>query len=216
MPYQRKDLALDLVKVHDDRFSSPGGDKYFACVDMKGADGNIYDIDFFMVVDWEVDRCGYVRSQDQRQSPLQLEARRRRLEKSEGFVNAFRLNRDASDFGKRSACLTKIRLAVRHRFHLAHEKYCRAGAPPANLLRWVILLAFPFGCAGNDRLSISLQFVSPIANRFWLTSGLWSLQSSSSKASALECAAAVHAGPHARDRCAKDARDTNLGNFSQL
>jgi hypothetical protein len=50
MPYQRKDLALDLVKVHDDRFSSLGGDKYFACVDMKGADGKIYDIDFLMVV----------------------------------------------------------------------------------------------------------------------------------------------------------------------
>jgi len=50
MPYQKKDLALDLVKVHDDRFSSLGGDKYFACVDMKGADGKIYDIDFLMVV----------------------------------------------------------------------------------------------------------------------------------------------------------------------
>ena len=50
MPYQRKDLALDLVKLHDDRFSSLGGDKYFACVEMKGADGKIYDIDFFMAV----------------------------------------------------------------------------------------------------------------------------------------------------------------------
>ena len=50
VPYQRKNLALDLVKVHDDRFSSLGGDKYFACVDMKGADGKIYDVDFFMVV----------------------------------------------------------------------------------------------------------------------------------------------------------------------
>jgi hypothetical protein len=50
MPYQRKDLALDLVKVHDDRLSNLGGNKYFACVDMKGADGKIYDIDFFMVV----------------------------------------------------------------------------------------------------------------------------------------------------------------------
>jgi hypothetical protein len=50
MPYQRKDLALDLVKVHDDRFSSLGGNKYFACVDMKGADGRMYDIDFLMVV----------------------------------------------------------------------------------------------------------------------------------------------------------------------
>lgn len=50
MPYHKKDLALDLVKVHDDRFSSLGTDKYFACVDMKGVDGNIYDVDFFMVV----------------------------------------------------------------------------------------------------------------------------------------------------------------------
>jgi hypothetical protein len=50
VPYQRKNLALDLVRVHDDRFSSLGGDKYFACVDMKGADAKIYDIDFFMVV----------------------------------------------------------------------------------------------------------------------------------------------------------------------
>jgi hypothetical protein len=50
MPYQRKDLTLDLVKLHDDRFSNLGGDKYFACVDMKSADGKIYDIDFFMMV----------------------------------------------------------------------------------------------------------------------------------------------------------------------
>jgi hypothetical protein len=49
-PYQRQNLALDLIKLHDDRFSSLGGDKYFACVDMKGVDGKIYDIDFFMVV----------------------------------------------------------------------------------------------------------------------------------------------------------------------
>jgi hypothetical protein len=51
MPYQRKDLGLDLVRVHDDRFSSLGGNKYFACVDMKGNDGKMYDIDFFMIVD---------------------------------------------------------------------------------------------------------------------------------------------------------------------
>jgi hypothetical protein len=46
--YQGKDLALDLVKVHDDRLSGLGDDKYFACVDMKAADGTTYDIDFFM------------------------------------------------------------------------------------------------------------------------------------------------------------------------
>ena len=50
MPYNRKDLGLDFVKLHDDRFSSLGGNKYFACVDMKGADGRMYDIDFMMVV----------------------------------------------------------------------------------------------------------------------------------------------------------------------
>jgi hypothetical protein len=50
IPYQRKELALDLVKVHDDRFSNLGGNKYFACVDMKGSDGKMYDIDFLMVM----------------------------------------------------------------------------------------------------------------------------------------------------------------------
>ena len=46
--YQGKNLALDLIRVHDDRLSSLGGGKYFACVDMKGAGGTMYDIDFFM------------------------------------------------------------------------------------------------------------------------------------------------------------------------
>jgi hypothetical protein len=46
--YEAKDLALDLVKVHDDRLSSLGEGKYFACVDMKATDGVTYDIDFFM------------------------------------------------------------------------------------------------------------------------------------------------------------------------
>src|SRR6266852_7759095 len=46
--YEGKDLALDLVKVHDDRLSSLGEGKYFACVDMKATDGTTYDIDFLM------------------------------------------------------------------------------------------------------------------------------------------------------------------------
>ena len=46
--YQGKDLALDLIRVHDDRLSSLGAGKYFACVDMKATDGKTYDIDFFM------------------------------------------------------------------------------------------------------------------------------------------------------------------------
>ena len=43
-----QDLALDLIKVHDDRLSDLGGGKYFACVDMKGTDGKTYDVDFFL------------------------------------------------------------------------------------------------------------------------------------------------------------------------
>jgi len=46
--YRGKDLALDLIRVHDDRLSTLGSGKYFACVDMKAADGTVYDIDFFM------------------------------------------------------------------------------------------------------------------------------------------------------------------------
>ncbi len=46
--HEGKDLALDLVKVHEDRLSSLGGGKYFACVDMKAGDGTTYDIDFFL------------------------------------------------------------------------------------------------------------------------------------------------------------------------
>ena len=46
--HEGQDLALDLVKVHDDRLQDLGGSKYFACVDMKAADGKTYDIDFFL------------------------------------------------------------------------------------------------------------------------------------------------------------------------
>ncbi len=46
--YRRQDLALDLIKVHDDRLSNLGNGKYFACVDMKATDGKTYDIDFFL------------------------------------------------------------------------------------------------------------------------------------------------------------------------
>ena len=46
--YQEQDLALVLLKVHDDRLQDLGNGKYFACVDMKGSDGKTYDIDFFL------------------------------------------------------------------------------------------------------------------------------------------------------------------------
>src|SRR5207253_286872 len=43
--HEGQDLALDLIKVHDDRLQDLGAGKYFACVDMKAMDGKIYDID---------------------------------------------------------------------------------------------------------------------------------------------------------------------------
>lgn len=46
--HEGKDLALTLDKVHDDRLSSLGDGKHFACVDMKTADGTTYDLDFFL------------------------------------------------------------------------------------------------------------------------------------------------------------------------
>ena len=46
--HEGHDLAMDLVKVHDDRLQDLGGGKYFACVDMKATDGKTYDIDFFL------------------------------------------------------------------------------------------------------------------------------------------------------------------------
>jgi hypothetical protein len=45
-----KDVALDLITIHDDRLSDLGGNKHFVCVDMKAASGAIYDIDFFITV----------------------------------------------------------------------------------------------------------------------------------------------------------------------
>ena len=45
-----KDVTLDLVKIHDDQRTHLGGNKYFVCVDMKAANGAIYDIDFFIAI----------------------------------------------------------------------------------------------------------------------------------------------------------------------
>ena len=46
----RKDVALDLITIHADRLSDLGGNKHSACVDMKAANGAIYDIDFFIIL----------------------------------------------------------------------------------------------------------------------------------------------------------------------
>jgi hypothetical protein len=44
----KKPLALELEKVHKDRLATLGDGVYFACTDMKSAEGTVYDLDFFM------------------------------------------------------------------------------------------------------------------------------------------------------------------------
>jgi len=44
----KKVLQLSLVKVHEDKLAHLGNDVYFACTDMKAADGVVYDLDFMM------------------------------------------------------------------------------------------------------------------------------------------------------------------------
>ena len=46
--YNGVDLALTLEKVHDEKLAVLGSGAYFACTDLKAADGNIYDLDFFL------------------------------------------------------------------------------------------------------------------------------------------------------------------------
>ena len=41
-------LQLELLKVHKDKLATLGNGVYFACTDMKAADGTVYDLDFFM------------------------------------------------------------------------------------------------------------------------------------------------------------------------
>ena len=45
-----KDVALDLITMHGDRLSDLGENKHSVCVDMKAANGAIYDVDFFITV----------------------------------------------------------------------------------------------------------------------------------------------------------------------
>jgi hypothetical protein len=45
-----KDVALDLITIHTDRLSDLGENKQVVCVDMKAANGAIYDVDFFITV----------------------------------------------------------------------------------------------------------------------------------------------------------------------
>ena len=48
VPFRGKDLELKLVRVHTEYLADLGGGVQFACVDLVGADGPVYDVDFFM------------------------------------------------------------------------------------------------------------------------------------------------------------------------
>lgn len=45
-----KDVTLDLITIHADRLSDLGDNKHVVCVDLKAANGAIYDVDFFITV----------------------------------------------------------------------------------------------------------------------------------------------------------------------
>jgi transglutaminase-like putative cysteine protease len=48
VPFEGKVLELRLVRVHTEYLADLGGGVQFACVDLVGADGPVYDVDFFM------------------------------------------------------------------------------------------------------------------------------------------------------------------------
>ena len=48
VPFQGRELELKLVRVHTEYLADLGGGVQFACVDLVGADGPVYDVDFFM------------------------------------------------------------------------------------------------------------------------------------------------------------------------
>ena len=45
-----KDVTLDLITIHADRLLDLGDNKHVVCVDLKAANGAIYDVDFFITV----------------------------------------------------------------------------------------------------------------------------------------------------------------------
>src|SRR6266536_583419 len=48
IPHQGKELSLQLVRVHLEYLADLGQGVSFACVDLVGTDGPVYDVDFFM------------------------------------------------------------------------------------------------------------------------------------------------------------------------
>ena len=48
VPFRGKELELKLVRVHTEYLADLGKGVQFACVDLVGTDGPVYDVDFFM------------------------------------------------------------------------------------------------------------------------------------------------------------------------
>jgi hypothetical protein len=48
VPFEGRELKLKLVRVHVEYLASLAPQRHFACVDMASADGQFYDIDFFL------------------------------------------------------------------------------------------------------------------------------------------------------------------------
>jgi len=51
LPFEKKLLELKLVRVHLEYLANLGPRRHFACVDLVGTDGNVYDVDFFLAGD---------------------------------------------------------------------------------------------------------------------------------------------------------------------
>ena len=51
LPFDGSTMRLKLVRVHTEYLANLGPGRHFACVDLASADGNIYDVDFFLAGD---------------------------------------------------------------------------------------------------------------------------------------------------------------------
>jgi len=51
VPFEDDELRLKLVRVHTEYLANLGARRHFACVDLASADGNVYDVDFFLAGD---------------------------------------------------------------------------------------------------------------------------------------------------------------------
>ncbi len=51
IPFEEKELKLKLVRVHVEYLANLGPRSHFACVDLASIDGDVYDVDFFLVGD---------------------------------------------------------------------------------------------------------------------------------------------------------------------